>query len=278
MNPIDLSHLNQWLGNQKRYDATFSVEQANLMNATLSRETSFQKGDQLPPGWHWLYFHEGVPGKDLAADGHAKLGDFLPPVPLQRRMWAGGKIVFEHPILLGQRGQKCSTVQAITHKQGRTGPLCFVVIEHDILVEGIRYIREEQTLVYRDRPTTERRGQHLNQDAPKADFTVTCTPDPVLLFRYSALTFNSHRIHYDLAYCRQQEGYPNLVVHGPLSATLLLGLLTQRSDRAIASFTYRNVSPLFNGNQFYVHGRFDGMGWVTNHAGRLALRATTTWK
>ena len=265
MEDLNLEHLNQWLGREQFLEAHISVEVANRMNATLSRSATFQPGDPLPPAWHWLYFHEAVPGNELGPDGHARRGGFLPPIPLPRRMWAGGSIKFEAPVLLGDTATKRSTVKAITPKQGRSGQLCFVSIEHEIYVQHERRLFETQTLVYRDAPQPGHNIDLNAQLAPTdADFSRSYQPDPIMLFRYSALTFNGHRIHYDIDYCQNEEGYPGLVVHGPLTATLLLDLFYhQYPDQKITYFAYRGRSPLFNPNPFLVQGqnKWGGLGY-----------------
>ena len=284
---IDLQKYNPWLGKEESAAALIDVGMANKMNAALDREPTFARGDALPPAWHWLYFHRAVRAEDLAADGHPKLGGFMPPISFgdgapPRRMWAGGKLTFEHPIRLGDRATKHSIIKSITPKEGRSGALCFVSIENEISVDGHRCLCEEQTIVYRQ--PSQSNGEHLQNASAKpaatdADFSKSFTPDPVLLFRYSALTFNSHRIHYDVDYCRQQEGYPNLVVHGPLTATLLLDLFyRQFPDRQIATFDYRGLSPLFNPHAFTLNGKESGEAWAANHQGRLAMSATVMWK
>ncbi|MEM7028294.1 MAG: MaoC family dehydratase N-terminal domain-containing protein [Chloroflexota bacterium] len=274
MTTINLEHLNQWLNKEEVVETEISVEQANLMNVTLSRDATLQAGDALPHAWHWLYFHDTVRGDELGHDGHAKLGGFLPPVPLPRRMWAGGKIDFVAPILLGETAIKRSSVKSITPKQGRSGQLCFVSVEHEITVTGERRLLETQTLVYREASPPDRQTQVKAQAVPiDADFSATYQPDAAMLFRYSALTFNSHRIHYDIDFCRNDEGYPGLVVHGPLTATLLLDLFHHKNaECTITSFDYRGVSPLFNPNSFSVHGKSNGDVWALNHEAGLAMQ------
>lgn len=273
---MDLAYLNQWLNKTKTVEAVISVETANLMNATLSREATFCAGDLLPPAWHWLYFHEAVQGDDLGPDGHARLGRFLPPIPLPRRMWAGGNLKFIAPIHLGETATKRSTIKTITPKQGKSGQLCFVTLDHDIAVNGKTRLSERQTLVYREAVQPGTPAQFQPQPAPfSPEFSATYQPNPVMLFRYSALTFNSHRIHYDVDYCREVEGYPGLVVHGPLIATLLLDLFGQQNpNQPISQFEYRGISPLFSPNPFTVCGKRNGEVWAANDMGGLAMSAT----
>jgi 3-methylfumaryl-CoA hydratase len=280
MSNLDIAYLNQWLGNEAVATAAISAEIADRMAATLDRDWSFQPGDPLPPAWHWLYFHEAVKTSALGREGHPRSGGLLPPAPLPGRMWAGGRLNFARPLHIGDQAVRRSRVKAITPKSGRSGQLCFVVVGHEISVEGHPCLSEEQTIVYRE---LARGGQPAPvQPAPTgAELSRVYTPDPVLLFRYSALTFNSHRIHYDLDYCRQVEGYPDLVVHGPLLATLLLDLVTSHyPDDRIGDFIYQARSPLFNPDPFSVNGRREGQTvhlWAANKAGGLAMQATVTF-
>lgn len=277
---MDMDYLNQWIGKEQIAEAVISAETANLMQATLNREPSLKNGDELPPAWHWLYFHEPVRAADLGIEGHPELGGFMPPVIFgddepPRRMWAGGNLTFEHPLRIGDYAQKRATVQSITPKEGRSGKLVFVVVEHVVSVAQVRCLLEQQTIVYRE-PALSDSGQTTAPPAPEdSEFSAEYVPDPIMLFRYSALTFNSHRIHYDVDFCREHEGYPDLVVHGPLTATLLLDLFHhQFPDRRIAGFEYRGRSPLFLPNPFRVNGKSDGQAWASNNAGGLAMSAT----
>ncbi len=277
MTQIDTAQLEPWIGNETTIEVQLNPETANLMAATLDREPDFKAGDILPPAWHWLYFHEPVPASGLGAEGHPKLGGFLPPVPLPRRMWAGGKFTFERPLYLGQPAAKRSTVKSVTPKTGRSGQLCFVIVEHEVWTEGERCLSEEQIIVYRDAPKA---GQPQIQAKPApTEFEVSShyTSDPIMLFRYSALTFNSHRIHYDTDYCREVEGYPDIVVHGPLIATLLLDLCINHYNDHLTGFEYQARSPLFNPHPFSIHSQRIGDTaevWAANKNGGLAMKAT----
>jgi 3-methylfumaryl-CoA hydratase len=271
--------LQEWVGRERRVTAVLAVATANLLAATLDRPPEFREGDRLPPAWHWLYFHEATRASQLGLEGHARLGEFMPPVSFggpepPRRMWAGGELRFHHPLLLGETATQRSTILSITPKEGRSGRLVFVVVGHEISVAGALRLSEEQTIVYREPAAATGGGGEAPAAREGGEFGVTYRPDPILLFRYSALTFNAHRIHYDVDYCRQQEGYPDLVVHGPLTATLLLDLFYhQFPDRELASFSYRGLSPLFNPHPFTVNGRADGAAWAASHDDRLAMRA-----
>lgn len=280
MTELNLDHLQQWLGNTATATDTIDVRTANLMNATLDRTEQFQPGDVLPPLWHWLYFHDPVPAAQIGNDGHATLGGFLPPVPLPRRMWAGGKLQFERPLHIGETATKTAVVKSITPKSGRSGALCFVAVEHQIYVGQERCLTEEQTLVYRAPADSEAIQPPSPQAPTTAQISHTYHPDQVMLFRYSALTFNSHRIHYDVDFVRHEEGYPDLIVHGPLIATLLLDLIYhQLPTSQIATFDYRAKSPLFLPQPFTVNGRYDdptGHVWAANHLGGLAMEGHVT--
>ncbi len=263
-----------WVGRTTTSSCWLDPEQANKMAVTLDREPTFRDGDPLPPAWQWLYFHDVVRASQLGEEGHPALGVTMPPVPLPRRMWAAGSLESSAPLPLGATATRVSTIRSITPKQGSTGPLCFVTVEHDFSVEGTHRLREEQTIVYREMSSTAEVPQAV--PAPtRADSTTPWLLDSTALFRYSALTFNGHRIHYDADYCRAVEGYPDLVIHGPLIATLLLDL-AHRLDRSHRVFAYRARSPLFLPHGFTVNASYDSdvtTLWATNHEGGLAMQA-----
>lgn len=263
-----------WLGHTTSASAWLDPAQANRMAVTLDREPTFSAGDALPPAWQWLYFHDIVRASQLGDEGHPELGITMPPVPLPRRMWAGGRLVFAEPLRLGEQVQRRSTITSITPKQGSTGPLFFVTVQHDFASDGTHQLREEQTIVYRELSASA-------EPVPAApapgspDMSTTWTLDNTALFRYSALTFNGHRIHYDADYTRRIEGYPDLVVHGPLVATLLVDLAF-RKGKPLREFSYRAKSPLFLPHAFTVNGRQEGgatLLWATNHEGCMAMQA-----
>ncbi|MFN8441295.1 MAG: MaoC family dehydratase N-terminal domain-containing protein [Caldilineaceae bacterium] len=272
--PSITDNLESWLGRSTNSEATLDVSQANRMAVTLDHNPTFQTGEPLPPAWHWLYFHDFIKASDLGQDGHPKLGLILPPVPLPKRMWAGGSFVFHAPLRLGDKIQRTSVVRSITAKEGRSGLLYFVVIEHTLATSGVLNLVEEQTIVYRDLASETQVSKA--QPAPTdADYRQEYTLNSTALFRYSALTFNGHRIHYDVDYCRTVEGYPNLVIHGPLVATLLLDLYVQQ-QRSLHWFRYRAKSPLFLPHSFMVNGKSAGENtqlWASNHEGGLAMEA-----
>jgi 3-methylfumaryl-CoA hydratase len=264
-----------WIGRTSSSVARLDADQANRMAVTLDREPHFQPGDELPPAWHWLYVHDAVRAADLGPDGHPALGVVLPPLPPPlRRMWAGGGFVFHTPLRLGGTVERTTTIRSITPKAGRSGPLFFVNVEHTLRTSGALNLVEEQTLVYRGLSPDGAPGPA--QPAPTdADYTRRYTLDSTVLFRYSALTFNGHRIHYDVDYCRTVEGYPNLVIHGPLLATLLLDLYVQQG-LPLRQFRYRAKSPLFLPHGFNVSGKSRGQSaalWVSDDKGGLAMEA-----
>lgn len=269
-----MSEFEQWLGRRTTTTVQLEVSQANRMAVTLDLDPTFLAGDRLPPLWHWLYFHDLARAADLGQDGHPKLGLFLPPVLLPRRMWAGGSFVFHAPLHLGETVTRTSVIRSITPKTGRSGTLYFVTIEHTVATGAVLNLVEEQNIVYRELATARQAGQA--QLAPtSADYSQAYTVNSTTLFRYSALTFNGHRIHYDVDYCREVEGYPNLVIHGPLIATLLLDLYSQQGQ-PLHWLRYRAQSPLFLPHPFTVNGAqttASAQLWATNHVGQVAMTA-----
>jgi 3-methylfumaryl-CoA hydratase len=279
---IDLDQMKQWIGTTSSKLETICPARVDDLAATLDRVEPLQSGDPLPPLWHWLFFHTSVRQSDLGSDGHPVRGTFLPAVPLPRRMWAGGRLEFLQPLRIDQQATQISTVKAVDFKQGSTGLLLFVTAGHEIQDrDGAVLIREEQDLVYRDFAPADAAAP-LRIAAEKPEWSLSIAPSSSLLFRYSALTFNAHRIHYDLPYATEVEGYPGLVVHGPLIATLLLELLHRFLPREqIRSFTFRAVSPLFHIERFQVCGRRGSTAgevrlWAQTEAGNVALSATAT--
>lgn len=254
-----MSQFEQWIGRTRTMSDVLDPARCNALDRTLGGAGGLAPGDTLPPLYHWLHFWDVVPPAGLGTDGHPAKGDFLPPVPLPRRMWAGGRISFLKPLRLGMSVTRTSTITAVSEKTGRTGPLVFVTLRHELEGgEGLA-LSEEQDLVYRE-PAAGMAPAPAPQPAPLASWVETVNPDPVLLFRYSALTMNGHRIHYDLPYARDEEAYPALVVHGPLQATLLAQLAASRLDRPITAFEFRGERPAFCGAVLHVCGEPDGEG------------------
>ena len=281
MNPddFDATQLQQWVGTTEVLHEVVRPEVAAALAATLDYPDAPGEGDPLPPLWHWTNFFAVAPQSQLGADGHPQRGGFLPPVPLPRRMWAGGRFVFHAPVPIGATLTRSSTIKSVSAKEGSTGRLVFVTVRHDITRDGQPAILEEHDIVYRDLP-----GFGSVPPPPKAApatarWSRTIHPDPVLLFRYSALTFNGHRIHYDRSYVTEVEGYPGLIVHGPLIATLLVDLVRRELPGAvIAEFSFRALAPLFDTDPFSVCGEPAADGntihlWARNDRGELAMQA-----
>jgi 3-methylfumaryl-CoA hydratase len=275
---LDPQVLRQWIGRSEVVEDTLDPRQASLMAATLDQETEgLSLGANLPLLWHWIYFLSASRRSRLGRDGHPILGGFLPPVALARRMWAGGRLRFLGALRLGDVARKVSTILNVQVKQGRSGTLCFVTVQHDVSVSGQLRVTEEQDIVYRGEQSATQ--QTPPESAPTdAEVTEKIDPNSTLLFRYSALTFNGHRIHYDRDYAREVEGYGGLVVHGPLLATLLIDLAgralrTSEVDR----FEFRAVAPLFDTASFTIHARRNGAevrSWAADNSGRLAMIST----
>jgi 3-methylfumaryl-CoA hydratase len=279
--PLDLPRLRHWIGRVHAHEDVAAVGHARLMAATVDLDgLALDIGTALPPLWHWLYFLEGSPAKDLGRDGHPARGGFLPPVPLPNRLWAGGRVDFLRPVPLGALMHKRSQVRGVEHKQGRSGHLVFVTVLHEVVVGGDVCIREEHDIVYREAsaapvgaavPASTAHGELC------ADLTRQWTPTGTQLFRYSALTFNGHRIHYDQDYCRNVEGYDNLVVHGPLSATLLAGLGETLARRPLRRFVYRGLRPATLGQTLALKARSLDDGsmdlWSALPDGHLSMTA-----
>jgi len=266
------------IGRSERASDTLDLRQARLMQLTLDKPATLKKGDPLPPFWHYLYFNPQIKASDLGPDGHEKLGRFIPDFGLPRRMWAGGRVTIKKPLLLGEEVEKTSTIREVEEKNGRTGRLYFVTVDHDFAVAGEHRLRETQKIVYREAPTPGTSPPSGIQAPQDATFSRSVTPDPVLLFRYSALIFYGHRIHYDADYTRAEEGYPGLVVHGPLIATLLVQLgLGQLGARKLRSFDIRAMSPLFGIAPFTLEGRNTADGadlWARTPDGNTAMTVT----
>ena len=277
--------LKQWIGRTETVDDTVTPTPVAALSATLDWPSPRPPaGTSLPLLWHWLYFLPLAQQSEIGPDGHPRRGGFLPPVPLPRRMWAGSDFAFHQPLLVGDRLARTSTIVDVSEKTGRSGHLIFVKVRHDIRRNGAADVAltEHHNIVYRDAP-----GPTDAAPAPvaaPAEFAWErrIKADDVLLFRYSALTFNGHRIHYDRKYVTEVEGYPGLIVHGPLIATLLMDLLRRQMPAArVAKFEFKAVRPTFDINPFSVHGQPlpDGRSvhlWGRDHAGALTMDATAT--
>lgn len=273
---LSLDDLRPWIGRIETRRDQVTAAPIRALSATLDREDPDpQAGDPLPPLWHWLYFLPIYRQSELGPDGHVKRGRFQPPVSLPRRMWAGGRFEFFHPLRVGQEITRESRIEDITLKPGRSGPLVFVLVRHEIHnAEGLA-MTEEHDIVFRG--VTDSPQDRTNDPQETPHWTRTIYPDDTFLFRYSALTFNAHRIHYDRRYATQEERYPGLVVHGPLVATLLVDLLLRSVPNVtLKRFEFRAVSPLFDTGAFTVCGRHEGRRialWAQNSEQKLAVKA-----
>ncbi len=275
---LDIDHLRSWIGRQEVLTDRLTLIPAAALSATLDRDDPPPAdGDALPPLWHWLYFLPIARQSEIGPDGHPRRGGFLPPVDLPRRMWAGGRFTFAQPLRFGEAITRTSTIMDVTVKDGRTGPLCFVLVRHEVAGENGLALTEEHDIVYRDMPAADEPPARVRPAPADGVWRRDIVPDPVLLFRYSALTFNGHRIHYDRSYVTQEEGYPGLIVHGPLIATLLVDLLRRNEAAPLRSFRFRAVSPLFDIASFAVCGRPGEGGavslWAQTAEGGLAMEA-----
>jgi 3-methylfumaryl-CoA hydratase len=266
-----------WVGRQETVTDLLDPARANALGAALGLGGTLSPGDPLPLLRHWLYFWDVRPPAGLGADGHPARGGFLPPVPLPRRMWAGGRLRFLAPLRVGEQVSRTSTIRKVEAKNGRSGALVFVTVEHRLSgAEGLAVI-EEHDIVYRD-VTPGAAAAPTDGHAPAAPWQAQVQPDAVLLFRYSALTMNGHRIHYDRSYAMREEGYPALVVHGPLQATLLIDLAARHLSAPIAAFEFRGQAPAFDGTSLHVCGEpvEGGAKLWTEQGGTANMVATAT--
>jgi 3-methylfumaryl-CoA hydratase len=282
-----------WVGREEERTERIAATAVQALAATLDLDTAPAPGDPLPAGWQWLFFNPVVPRRGLGIDGHPKRGGFLPPVELPRRMWAGSRVRYLAALAVDAQATRRSRILKIENKVGKRGSLWFVTVEHTITctarngVGNETCIVEEQDIVYREATPTA-----VVSSAPAAppepydgqpQWGRSVEPDTTLLFRYSALTFNGHRIHYDQAYARDEEGYPDLVVHGPLTATLLQQLAVEHgAGRPLARFEFRGISPLFVDRPFRLEGREAENGalalWARGPDDELAMSATAAFR
>jgi 3-methylfumaryl-CoA hydratase len=277
----DLAELQRWIGAKETAQDVLTPALAERFHATLSLEGDAPKqGDAAPRLIHFCLCQPAAPMSALGADGHPARGGFLPPVPLPRRMWAGSEIAFHGHLLVGDTVQRTSRVANVVAKEGKTGTLCFVTVDHSITVEGDLRIEDRQTLVYRALQGAP--AAVSPAPAPIGDTVAVVDPSPTLLFRYSAITFNGHRIHYDAPYATGVEGYPGLVVHGPLQATLLLHLASLVGGRQPDGFSFRSLSTLYDGEDMFLNaGKLqDGSLslWTSRAGGPVAMQAEASWQ
>ncbi len=275
----DLEALKKWVGTKETAVDYVTVPTIHRLAALLDREDAFPRiGDPLPIGWHAILFPRVVRQSEIGHDGHPKRGDFLPPVPLPRRMFAGKRVTFRNELKVGDEVHRESVIQDVEIKRGRTGEMVFVTVKTDIHSPRNLAITEEQKIVYREAPDPKAPPPPPQSAPMKPQWEKVVTPDQVMLFRFSALTFNGHRIHYDLPYVTQVEGYPGLIVNGNLSTLMLFELAREHARSPVIGFSSRNVRPLFVNQPLHVCGApaQDNKTvklWVTNHEGALALTA-----
>ena len=256
-----------WIGRSETRRDVITTAPLRGFSALLDRDEAWESGE-IPPLAHWLYFLPTTRQSELGEDGHPRRGGFLPPIELPRRMWAAGRLTFHAPLRVGDAVERISTIRSVSEKAGASGPLVFVTLAHAIRVNGVLAIEEEQDIVYRGEVSAPRAAVPVSRVAERER---AFTPDSTLLFRYSALTFNAHRIHYDAEYARTRENYPGLVVQGPLIATLLMDHHVSALC-APRSFTFRAERPLFAGNAAKLCADGDAL-WCANAAGETVMSA-----
>jgi 3-methylfumaryl-CoA hydratase len=277
----ELDRLRSWIGRSETRGDLIGAAPLVALSALLDHDDAPPRvGDAVPPLAHWLYFLPAYRQSEVGPDGHALKGEFLPPVPLPRRMWAGSRLEFIRPLTVGSEASRVSTIKDVAMKEGRSGPLVFVTVRHEVRDSEGLVLTDEHDIVYRGEETLKAK----DTPAPAEEqWRREIRPDPVLLFRYSAVTFNSHRIHYDHPYATKVEGYPGLVVHGPLIATLLVDLLRRNLPEAtLRTFRFRALKPLFDTADFSTCGLPDARGhaaklWTRDHAGAVTMQADATW-
>jgi len=279
---LDIDHLRQWIGRSTEATDIVTAQLVMGLRATLFQDVGEPKtGDAAPFTVHWCLAQPVFPMSMLGPDGHPTRGGFLPPVPLPRRMWAGGQIEFLQPLRVGDESTRTSRIADVQVKAGSTGALCFVSVEHTVTSPRGIAIRERQDIVYREVTSSAPAAAKAAPPPPQAQHRETHVSDPVLLFRYSALTFNGHRIHYDRDYVTKVEGYPGLIFHGPLQAALIIEMAAKlRSGKPPKRFSYRGVQPLFEGSEFSINANETDAGmelWTANAEGQPTMKGTAVW-
>jgi 3-methylfumaryl-CoA hydratase len=286
---LELDHLRRWIGRSETLADRCDAARVRQLAASLDLDPApFTDGAELPPLWHWIFATPVSPLREAGPDGHPARGGFLPPVPLPRRMWAGSQLEWLRAPRLGEPLRRDSIVESVEMKQGRSGTLVFVKVRHEWTGSGAPLVREGQDIVYRDAPPAARAAPNPPAEPPAwreplgaNPARCALAPNEVLLFRYSALTFNSHRIHYDRRYCLEVEGYPGLVVHGPLMATVMATLAWLQAGRRMPrSFSFRALAPVFDGETIGVTCARDGAAAKTEVRkadGTLAQAGEMAW-
>jgi 3-methylfumaryl-CoA hydratase len=275
---IDITHLRSWIGREEHMSDHVTADLTGKLHATLGLAGALPgEGESAPRLIHFCLGQPAVPAAALGPDGHPARGGFLPPVPLPRRMWAGGRVAFYGDLKVGDVVARVSRIADVTLKEGSTGPLCFVTVEHRLEVRGRLALEERQDIVYRGATAAPIRSA---DPAPSGAHHALLETSATTLFRYSALTFNGHRIHYDRRYAIEQEGYAGLVVHGPLQATQLLHFAARLRGRPPDTFSFRSSSPLFDDDRCWLHAEAsDGAMklWTAREGGPVAMMAEATW-
>jgi len=278
MTDVDIDYLRTWIGRERTVTDLVTPRLAASLYAVLDIDRAVENGAPAPAGIHWCLAPDIVPMREIGPDGHPARGGFLPPVPFPRRMWAGGELKFSGDFRTGDEIGRRSVIENVELKTGRSGEMIFVTVRHHYATPRGTALEERQDIVYRKLETA---GAAPAQSSPAdeaADYSRHVAADPVLLFRYSAITFNGHRIHYDQPYVTGEEGYPGLIFHGPLQATLLLGLATERRNGDIPrQFAFRSVRPLFSGGRISLNA-LSGEGgtalWIADQANNVTMKAT----
>lgn len=286
-----MNDVSKWIGKTRQSYDGMCTETMKRFAATMDTDAArILQDDPLPPCAHWFYFTPMEPLSELAQDGHPKKGGFLPDIPLPRRMWAGGVVKFLKPLRTGHPATKTSTITSIVPKSGKSGELCFVTVVHRVESGREICIDEEQHIVYREEGGSAPKRTMVND--VDSDWTHPWTPSAVQLFRFSAITFNGHRIHYDADYCRDVEGYPNLVVHGPLLLHKIMESFRQEFPaRCVTMVSYRAMGPVFLGESVHVVGQdgeaFEDEGDYTSGMtecrvlgpeNNIAMKASINWE
>ena len=278
-----MKNFDTWIGKKEVLTDYSNPRPIAMMQALLNQPE--KKLSEIPHLYHWFYFLPIIKGEELAEDGHPKKGSFLPPIPFPKRMWAGGRLHFLSPIAVNQKIRRESEITKIEFKQGKSGDMYFVTVKHSVFADDTLAIIEEHDIVYREATNQIQSNSSVTKveiEAKQYSYKKQFPVDTVTLFRYSALTYNGHKIHYDRTYAINKEGYPGLVVHGPLLATLLLHTFEQENQsKKVSSFEFRAVNPVFDFNEFYICGNIqsnEGELWIEKTDGQIAIRAKVNFK
>jgi 3-methylfumaryl-CoA hydratase len=279
---IDLTSLRSWIGREEAASDVVTPQLVRRFTSTLGLPGEVPShGEPAPPMLQYCLAPTAAAMTELGPDGHPARGMFVPPVPLPRRMWAGGALQFHGAFRVGDTVRRTTRIADVVMKEGRSGRLCFVTLDHRYETDGRLLLEERQDVVYRDLDTADAKPEKAQQAAPAGENHREIDTTPTLLFRYSALTFNGHRIHYDRSYTVEKEGYPGLVVHGPLQATMLVHLAAKLRGACPASFEFRALSPLFDGDGMTLNASNEGPTmklWTCKPGGPVAMTGTATWK